>query len=248
MLAKPRCVPAGGSPRTAGMSRFTVAPVTVDRVTLPCWLASKGDADLLERTMSAMSLISRLLHAVQSWRRRPGGLKTTKRAAVSMEQLDHRQLLSVNFTGNVKVDFPATQQPGVVVIPATAQSATATLPSDLASAIEVSGFTLSGIRVSYSASDDVLSIGLDQPPNDSTTDPNNPGQFQYQPGTSPYSVIAGDADNNGNDGTVSAGGAAPFDRSTPSTIRRILEMSETMGAFLDLDRGWLRRYCRRLRF
>ena len=62
-----------------------------------------------------MSLFSRLLEAVHSWRRRRGP-KTAKRTGVTIEQLDHRQLLSVNFTGNVTTDFPATLQPGVVVI------------------------------------------------------------------------------------------------------------------------------------
>jgi len=140
-----------------------------------------------------MSLISRLLHAIQPKRHRPGGRKITKRAAVSMEHLEHRQLLAVNFTGNVKVDFPATQQPGVVVIPATTPSAIAEVPPIFSTpandpAIPVSGFTLSGIRLSYSASDDVLSIGIDQPTASSG---------------SQYSVIAGDADANGNDGTLS---------------------------------------------
>jgi len=159
----------------------------------------------------------------QSWRRRPGGHKTTKRAAVSMEQLDHRQLLSVNFTGNVATDFPATQQPGVVVIPATTQSAVAGLPPDLQNVIGVSGFTLSGIRVSYSASDDVLSIGIDQPQAN-----------QGKPGLPPsnFSVIAGDADNNGDDGTVSPAVQAlrPGQFDDPPEFGG----SETMGAFLDL--------------
>lgn len=176
-----------------------------------------------------MSLISRLLHAVQSWRRRPGGLKTTKRAAaVSMEQLDHRQLLSVNFSGNVAIDFPATQVPGVVVIPATAPSATAGVPpiytsppNPPPSAINVSGFSLSGIRVSYDSTDDVLSIGLDQPPS-------GPG--------STHSVIAGDADDNGNDGTVSPEVQAIVDSLGLSFIDfPDFGGSEFMGAFLDLN-------------
>ena len=75
-----------------------------------------------------MSLISRVLHAVQSWRRRRGGPKTAQRAVVAMERLDHRQLLSVNFTGNVATDFPATRQPGVVVIPAPADNQIAGIP------------------------------------------------------------------------------------------------------------------------
>ena len=34
--------------------------------------------------------------------------RPARRAGVAMEQLDHRQLLSVNFTGIVATDFPAT--------------------------------------------------------------------------------------------------------------------------------------------
>src|SRR4028118_710553 len=64
----------------------------------------------------AMSLFRTLLQAVQSWRRRRGHWRTPTRAAVAMEQLDHRQLLSVNFTGNVLTDFPETTTPGVVVL------------------------------------------------------------------------------------------------------------------------------------
>ena len=63
-----------------------------------------------------MSLFSRLFQTIQTWRRRKGA-KATPRATVGLEQLDHRRLLSVNFTGNVPIDFPATQTPGVVVLP-----------------------------------------------------------------------------------------------------------------------------------
>ncbi len=52
--------------------------------------------------------------------------------------------------------------------------------------VKVSGFDISGMRVSYSPYDDTFSIGLDQPQS-----LNHPGE-----------VIAGDADNNGNSGTV----------------------------------------------
>jgi hypothetical protein len=31
-----------------------------------------------------------------------------------VEQQHHRQLPGVNFSGNVAIDFPATEQPGVV--------------------------------------------------------------------------------------------------------------------------------------
>jgi hypothetical protein len=65
----------------------------------------------------AKSLFARLLQAVRSWRRGRDGPKTVRYACITMEQLDHRQILSVNFTGNVPIDFPATQAPGVVLLP-----------------------------------------------------------------------------------------------------------------------------------
>ena len=133
-----------------------------------------------------MSLFARLLQAVRSWRRRRGGPKTVRYAGIAMEQLDHRQLLSVNFTGNVPIDFPATQVPGVVVLPDNPSVQHPTIAPAIAPIVKVSGFDISGIRVSYSPSDDTLSIGLDQPQS-----LNHPGE-----------VIASDSDNNGNSGTV----------------------------------------------
>ena len=88
-----------------------------------------------------------------------GGPKTVRYAGIAMEQLDHRQLLSVNFTGNVPIDFPATQVPGVVVLPDNPLVQHPTI----APIVNVSGFDASGIRVSYSPYDDTLNIGLDQP-------------------------------------------------------------------------------------
>jgi hypothetical protein len=166
-----------------------------------------------------MSLISRLFDAVRSWRHRRGGPKADRRASVSMEQLDHRQLLSVNFTGNVVTDFPVTTSPGVVVLP---DNPTVTHPSiapDIASLVKVSGFDLSGMRVSYSPSQDVLSIGLEQPPSQ------QPGQ--------PGPVIAGDADNNGNDGTTNPAVTALYPTFVDSPD---FGGSEYMAAFLDLKR------------
>ena len=133
-----------------------------------------------------MSLFARLLQAVRSWRRRRGGPKTVRYAGIAMEQLDHRQLLSVNFTGNVPIDFPATQSPGVVVLPDNPLVQHPAIAPAIAPIVKVSGFDISGIRVTYTPASDTLSIGLDQPPS------------QNQPGE----VIAGDADNNGNSGTV----------------------------------------------
>ncbi len=144
-----------------------------------------------------MSLFARLLQAVRSWRRRRGGPKTVRHAGIAMEQLDNRQLLSVNFTGVVPTDFPATQVPGVVTLPAAnvstqpgfsePQFGTSPLGQELQSIIKVSGFFIQDIRVTYTPSDDTLSFGINQPPSI-----NQPGD----------EVIAGDSDNNGNSGSV----------------------------------------------
>src|SRR3954451_4065288 len=69
------------------------------------------------KDIGAMSLFTKLFEAVHSWRRRRDGVKSRRHAGPAMEQLDHRQLMAVNFTGVVANDFPATQVPGVVVIP-----------------------------------------------------------------------------------------------------------------------------------
>lgn len=135
-----------------------------------------------------------------------------------MEHLDHRQLLAVNFTGNVLIDFPATTTPGVVVLPnnPTVQHPTITDPA-LAPLVKVSGFDLNAIRVTYTPGDDTLSVGLEQP---ASQQPTHPGQ-----------VISGDADNNGNDGTVDPAVLAlnPTFQDYPD-----FGSSEYMGAFLDL--------------
>ena len=166
-----------------------------------------------------MSLVSRLLHTVRSWRLGRKTAKPSRRADVGMEHLDHRQLLAVNFTGNVATDFPATEQPGVVVLPdnANVQHPSTTYPG-LAALVPVSGFDVNGIRVSYDSTTDVLSIGLSQP---NSGQPNQPGP-----------VIAGDADDNGDDGTVNPA-------VTTLTNGQFLDFpdfggSEYMGAFLDL--------------
>ena len=146
-----------------------------------------------------MSLFSRLLQTVQTWRRGKRA-KVAQRATVGLELLDHRRLLSVNFTGNVPVDFPATQSPGVVIISnVPAGSVIPGYPTGypgvshptIAPALQPfvfnSGFDVNDIAVSYSAADDTLSIGLNGPPASPT---------------STESVIASDADDNGNSGTV----------------------------------------------
>jgi hypothetical protein len=133
-----------------------------------------------------MSLFSRLFQTIQTWRRKKGA-KATPRATVRLEQLDHRQLLSVNFTGNVPIDFPVTQTPGVVVLPNNPNVVHPFIAPDLQPFIFNSGFDVDDIAVTYTPSDDTLSIGLNGPPASAT---------------SPYSVIASDADDNGNSGTV----------------------------------------------
>ncbi len=137
-----------------------------------------------------------------------------------MEQLDHRQLLSVNFTGNVATDFPASQSPGVVILPdnASVQHPVISNPA-LASIVKVSGFDISGIAVSYDSTDDTLSIGLIQPNSQQTG----------QPGP----VIAGDSDNNGNDGTVNPAVTALEGDGFKDPAD--FGGSEFMDAFLDLN-------------
>jgi hypothetical protein len=155
-----------------------------------------------------MSLFTKLFEAVHSWRRRRGGYKSRKRTDLAMEQLDHRQLLAVNFTGNVPTDFPVTESPGVVEIPnldftppaTPVQGVTNTIPqipgknyttgaitpNSLASVIPVSGFQINSLSVSYDATTDILSVGVEGPPN----------------GVTGQEVIAGDSDDNLNSGTV----------------------------------------------
>jgi hypothetical protein len=180
-----------------------------------------------------MFLISRLLQAARSWRHRSGP-KAAKRSAIAVEQLDQRQLLSVNFTGNVALDFPATQQPGVVIFnssntpniqhPIIPPQFGQFLPSPPnppntpnPAYIPTSGFDLSEIRVSYDSTTDTLSIGLNQPPANIPSNPTGP-------------VIAGDADDNGNAGTVNPAVTAVDPLFTDFFA---LGGSDEMAAFLD---------------
>jgi hypothetical protein len=164
-----------------------------------------------------MSLISRLLQTVTTWLRSRVAPKTTRRFRVALEHLDHRQLLSVNFTGNVPTDFPANLSPGVVVIPDNPSVQHPQIAPSIKPIVKVSGFDINGIRVSYDSTDDSLSIGLQQP------DSQQPGR--------PGSVIASDADNNGNAGTVDPAVAA----AEPGFQEFFgLQGPQQMGAFLDL--------------
>ena len=137
-----------------------------------------------------MSLFTKLFQAVHSWRRRRGGAsKPRKRSDLAMEQLDHRQLLTVNFTGNVAIDFPATVNPGVVVVasPITPPfNQTPQIPPALQGVINVSGLEIDQMRVNYDPLADILSVGVEGPSNGKTGQP----------------VIAADSDNNLNSGTV----------------------------------------------
>ncbi len=163
-----------------------------------------------------MSLFARLLNTLRPWRRTKGA-KAAPRAIVRLEQLDHRQLLSVNFTGNVPTDFPVTQTPGVVVLPDNPSVVHPTIAPDLQPYVFVSGFNINDISVTYTASDDTLSVGLD----------GGPASLG-----SPYSVIAGDADDNGNSGTVNPNVTAvePAFQDFPD-----FGGSEHEGIFLDLN-------------
>ncbi len=133
-----------------------------------------------------MYFFSKLFEAARTWRqgRRP---KPAKRSAVAVEHLDYRRLLSVNFTGNVITDFPATESPGVVYL--TNANPPPTIPSPLSTYIKQSGYAITAIAVSYDSTDDTLSLGFESPPANTASDPNG-------------EVIAGDADNNGSTGNV----------------------------------------------
>jgi hypothetical protein len=162
-----------------------------------------------------MSLFSRLFQTVQTWRRGKRA-KVTQRKTVRLEQLDHRRLLSVNFTGNVPIDFPVTQSPGVVVLPDNPSVQHPTIAPVLQPYVFKSGFDIQDIAVTYTPSDDTLSIGLNGPP--------------ASPSTT-QSVIAGDADDNGNSGTVN-----PNVLTVEPSFQDFPDFggSEFEGAFLDL--------------
>ncbi len=166
-----------------------------------------------------MFSISKLLQAAQSWRRRRGA-KTAKRRAVGVEQLDHRRLLSVNFTGNVPTDFPATEAPGVVVFNSS-NTPGIIIPdtSFFGGLIPTSGYAISEIRVSYDSADDTLSVGFNGPPANTPSNPTG-------------SVIAGDADDNGNAGNVNPAVLAldPFFDEFPALEGQDIQMF----SFLDL--------------
>lgn len=167
-----------------------------------------------------MSLFQRFLRAVQTWRRSRGGTRPPKRADFALERLDHRQLLSVNFSGNVLTDFSVTQKPGVVFLDGTNNPAVVhpQIPPSLQPIIKVSGFDINGILMAYDPATDSLSIGLKQPDNQKTGQP----------------VIAGDSDNNLNSATVD-----PAVSALEPGFQDPADMggTKTMGAFLNLGAG-----------
>lgn len=164
-----------------------------------------------------MALFRTLRNAFQAWRdRRRVHPRTRQRTQVALEQLDHRRLLAVNFTGNAIADIPDTTEPGTVIIHNEARVPIRN--PQLNDLIKVSGFDIEAIRMKYTPDDDVLSVAIQQPLNQKT-DP-------------PYPVIAGDADNNGNGGTVNPAVrmVQPLFMDFPN-----LGGSETMAIFLDFD-------------
>ncbi len=137
------CDPDRGLSRAPGSSRTRMAPPSVrtkhQAGHLPGGRAAK------ERTMRDVPVLQALpsCSIVAS----PPGPAADPCADVRVEQLDHRQLLSVNFTGNVPDDFPATQSPGVVVLPlnlSNPQTLVPVIPPNLQPFIPVSGFYISG--------------------------------------------------------------------------------------------------------
>ncbi len=164
-----------------------------------------------------MFTLKSLFKAVQSWRSRRTNDRRSKRVTVDIERLDHRQLLSVTFSGNTPIDFPATQSPGVVVIPDNPSVVHPIIPAPLQPVIPVSGFDVTGIRVSYDSTTDTMYVGLEGPPANGVSGPQ---------------VIAGDADDNGNSGTVNPAVTTidPGFQDLPD-----LQGSESMGAFFSFN-------------
>jgi len=169
-----------------------------------------------------MTAIRKIIQAVRSSRRSGGASARPerRRARITMEHLDHRQLMSVNFTGNVVTDFPESTSPGVVVLQPDPDDPNFKIPQippeppELRDFIRVSGLQLDAIRVSYDSEEDIFSVGLQQPDNTKTGQP----------------VIAGDTDNNLNGATV-----APEIQALPVFFEDpgLLGGSETM--FISID-------------
>ena len=137
-----------------------------------------------------MHLFQSLLKLVKEvWHRRRSRLKSASRSPLAMELLDHRQLLTVTFTGNAIADIPDTIGTGLAIVQNTPGNQISFASTFLQNEVKVSGFDINAIRMFYSPADDTLSVAIEQPLN--------------QKSTPQFPVIAGDADNNGNGGTVS---------------------------------------------
>lgn len=164
-----------------------------------------------------MSLVRNIFGAIRSaWSRRPSAAKRSRRHILSgVDQLDHRQLLTVGFSGNVINDFPAATGPGVKFLTGGPVDQPI-IPPDLQGVITNTGFNLEGIALSYDPVRDVLSVGILQPDN----------------GLTGQRVIAGDADNNLNSATESPAVQAidPLFTDFPDLLS-----TEGMGVYFDLN-------------
>lgn len=166
-----------------------------------------------------MPLLRNILGAIRSvWSIRPRPVKKSRRHKLTgIDLLDHRQMLTVGFTGNVINDFPVATGPGVAFLTG-GPSLQPSIPPALSSLISVTGFNLDGIALSYDPTADELFVGILQPDNGQT------GQ----------KVIAGDADNNLNSATVD-----PAILATPGFNNFVdqpdLGVDEEMGVYLDLN-------------
>lgn len=171
-----------------------------------------------------MSFLLNFVQAVQSWRRHRGANRTRMRADLGLEQLDHRRLMTVNFSGNIAADFPATQSPGVVYL-SDPNNQQPIIPPSYLSVIPVSGFAINQIAVNYNSTTDTLNVGFLQPLNGKPGLDGIPGE---------YPVIAGDADDNGNNSTTSTAAAnlVPAVADNPG-----ISGQEYMGAFIDFSNG-----------
>lgn len=166
-----------------------------------------------------MPLLRNILGAIRSvWSSRPRTVKKSRRHKLTgIDHLDHRQMLTVGFTGNVINDFPPAGGPGVAILTG-GPALQPMIPPALSSLISVTGFNMDGIALSYDPTTDELAVGVLQPLNGQT------GQ----------DVIAGDADNNLNSATVDAAILA-----TPGFSNFVdqpdLGVDEEMGVYFDLN-------------
>lgn len=174
-----------------------------------------------------MSLLEIIVQAVQSLRQRRGAVRARKRAEISLEQLDHRQLLAVTFTGNVINDFPKATPAAYLTDPNNIQPTFPTPPpppaQSLQDIIKVSGFAVDQIAVNYDQATDTLNVGFLQPGNQKPGLDGIPGIFP---------VIAGDADNNGDNSTTDPAAAAFGVKDDPG-----ISQAENFNAVIDLSGG-----------